>query len=170
MSAAPAVRMIAVPFILSDLRARPEIAAAVDPRAVDLLDLPTTLLALAGVEPAAGMRGRDLLSGAEPSARDLVAELHADEHFEADVAPRSQRLSLVRWPARLVLDRKGEIARFDTGAAGPTAPPAGARELAAAARGLVKELDAELAAGPIEPIGPLDAKKLEELRALGYAE
>lgn len=166
--------VVTVPFILSDLRASPLLPVGVEERrAVDLLDLPTTLLALAGSEPGAGMRGRDLSSEGGANTRELVGELHPDPRFDARARDRNQRLVLTAWPHKLILDRDGGVQRFDLEIdPGELRDSAGGstRDLASRAKVLAAELDGELARRQEEPVAPLDAETLEGLRALGYID
>lgn len=137
---------------------------------VDLLDVPTTLLAAAGVEPVAGMRGRALLGPGPLPERDLVGELHADPPFEERLGPRLQRLALTRWPWKAIVWRDDSRAFYrldrDPGERSPlrsgdAAPP----ELQAALAALERRLVA--APGPASVPG---SGEREGLRALGYAE
>lgn len=159
-----------VPMLFRDLR-RPGPGTQHD-RPVDLLDVPTTLLSLAGATPAPGMRGRDLLATGFPT-RELVAELHPDPLFERKVRPRVQRLALLRWPWKVIL-RDGaaplvyDLARdpaearsADLHGAGP--PP----DLVADARARQSDLGRS---APSTPPTPLDAAARQRLRALGYAD
>jgi arylsulfatase A-like enzyme len=98
-----------VPFALWDSRAGPAPARVDAP--VDLLDVPTTLLALAGLEPATGMRGRDL-SAAGARARPLLAELHRDPLIEGGVRERSHRWSFTRWPWKVIVHRRRDAQFF----------------------------------------------------------
>ena len=98
-----------VPLILRDPRSGRRGERREEP--VDLIDVATTLLRRAGVEPTASMRGRDLLS-ANLAPRDLVAELHHDPPFEENVAPREQRLAVLRWPWKTILSRTSAAANY----------------------------------------------------------
>jgi arylsulfatase A-like enzyme len=98
-----------VPFALWDSRAVAVGARRDTP--VDLLDMPTTLLALAGLEPAAGMRGRDL-SAAEVPTRPLLAELHRDPLIEGGVRERSHRWAFTRWPWKVIVHRRRGVEFF----------------------------------------------------------
>jgi len=138
--------------------------------AVDLLDVPTTLLARAGIDPAPGMRGRDLLADGALPPRDLAAELHADPVFEEHVRPREQRLALLRWPWKLVATRDGSVVGYqlegDARELRPVQPgdPAFPTDLAAALS--VRRSQVETTG----PSGVLGDDARAGLRALGYAE
>jgi arylsulfatase A-like enzyme len=162
---------MAVPFILADMRPdRVVPAGEVDERAVDLLDVPTTLLALAGIAPPAGMRGRDLLADRAP-ARDLVAELHPDPDFEDHFEGREHRLVYTRWPHKLVLGRDGSAVQYDL-ANDPAElrPGKPVPAVEAGGRAIEAELDRALEAALQTPAAPLDEQTREGLRALGYIE
>lgn len=167
-------KSLAIPFVLRDLRATPTFpGGATDSRPVDLLDLPTTLLALAGVEPPAEMLGRDLLVKQGPSARDLIAELHPDPYFEEYVHTRSQRLALTRWPWKLIVDRSGETSlwNLEEGAEAATdAAETPFEALSTDALHVTRALDQSFAKRESQPRKALDVKTLEGLRALGYVD
>ena len=143
---------------------------------VDLLDVPTTLLALAGVAPPPAMRGRVLL-GAEPTrdlatrelaTRDLVAELHVDPTLEARLRPRRDQIALTRWPWKAIAERDGSVRVYQL-----ERDPAEAASLgvADAPASLDTALRAARARHAVEaPTRPLDESAREGLRALGYAE
>ncbi len=162
---------LAVPLVVRDFREPARAVRREDP--VDLLDVPTTLLALAGLPAAPGMRGRDLLAPGPLPARDLVAELHPDARFEDFVALRSHDAALLRWPWKLIVPREGEPqlyrvdrdpAERDALAEGEEAP---ARELADA----LATLRADAAPVRTDRVpAPLAPEQLEGLRALGYVE
>jgi arylsulfatase A-like enzyme len=141
---------------------------------VDLLDVPVTLLGLAGVAPPAGVRGRSLLGPAPLPERDLVAELHRDPPFEEHLATRWHRLALTRWPRRVLLRPDGQAVLCDVGrdpreaaCMAGTDPGADAFEsLLDRARGLLRGSEAPVRAGA----GAIDPEQLEGLRALGYVE
>jgi arylsulfatase A-like enzyme len=101
--------VLRVPFLLHDARAQ---QGSRRRDAVDLLDVPTTLLALARVSPAPGMEGRALLAAGELVARDSIGELHPDPPFEERVGPRLHRVALLRWPWKGILDREGGLATY----------------------------------------------------------
>jgi arylsulfatase A-like enzyme len=163
---------LAVPFVLSDLRAPPTLPHATeDSRPVDLLDVPTTLLSLAGAPHGHGMHGRDLLSDAGRAARDLIGELHDDARFESHVQPRRQRLVITRWPDKLIIDRDGTLSRYDLDADGDelrALQDVGSDTLVAETRAIVEAFDRSLEArGAPEP---LDPETEAGLRALGYVD
>jgi len=160
---------ISVPLIVYDSRRERPAIRREEP--VDLLDVPTTLLALAGVEPPPGMQGRDLLQSDPLPRRDLLAELHPDPPFETNVRPRAQSLALARWPWKLILMRDGgrQLYRLDRdpGEAEPLADPRTAPDDLSRAAELAWTAAAAAEAGrKID----LDPEHLKGLRALGYAE
>jgi arylsulfatase A-like enzyme len=168
---------LSVPLLIHDSRrvmgtARRSPGAARRDEPVDLLDVPTTLLALAGVDPAPGMRGRDLLAG-QLGGRDLVAELHPDPLFAERVRPREQRLSLLRWPWKALIRRDGGVSLYrldrDPGEVDSLAAEADevGADLGERAARLARALDQTAAAPPGQPPDP---QTLEALRALGYAK
>jgi arylsulfatase A-like enzyme len=144
---------------------------------VDLLDVPTTLLALADTAPAAGMRGRDLLDAAPLAPRlDLLAELHRDALVERRTGPRRHVWALLRWPWKIVRPRRGSARAYHLGR-DPTEQSA----VSTTERGRYGPLVADLAregqalrlalrrrATPSE--APLDAEARAALRALGYVD
>jgi arylsulfatase A-like enzyme len=159
-----------VPIVFHDARKGGSGVRRQDP--VDLLDVTTTLLALAGVAPPPSMHGRDLLA-AEPPARDLVAELHSDPIFEDRVRPRVQRLALIRWPWKAIvgvdgarsfyrLDRDPEELR-PLSEDGDEVP----RDLLPALSDLERSL---VGAEPASEARPIDPETRAGLRALGYAD
>jgi arylsulfatase A-like enzyme len=160
---------LAVPLVLRDFRS--DASGERVAEAVDLADVPTTLLALAGAATPAGLRGRDLLAEGPLPPRDLVAELHADPRIEEHIRPRTHRFALTHWPWKAIVarDRSRHVYRADRDAAesapvtDPGEVPDDVREAVAA---LTRELDA------LTPDAPesLDAEAIEGLRALGYTE
>ncbi len=138
---------------------------------VDLLDVPTTLLSLAGVRPAPGMRGRDLLADGGLASRDLAAELHPDAHFEARVREREQRVALLRWPWKAIVARDGTetLYRLDRDGAESRPVAAGDDEAALALLRDAGRLARRSATVEPAPREGLDPDALEGLRALGYA-
>jgi arylsulfatase A-like enzyme len=162
---------LAVPLLIFDAR-RPR-AERID-APVDLLDVPVTLLDLAGVAPPPGVRGRPLLAAAALPERDLVAELHADPPFEEHVAARWHRLAVTRWPQRVLLRPDGHpiLCHLERDP-GEAACVSGATD-AAGPFASVLQRALELFPGAQAPgragAEPLDPQQLEGLRALGYAE
>ncbi|MEN8181681.1 MAG: sulfatase [Myxococcota bacterium] len=158
-----------VPLVVHDARAPGEGVRRTEP--VDLLDVAPTLLALAGVEPARGMRGRPLLGGDPLARRDLVAELHPDPPFEDRARPRLHRRSLLRWPWKAIVDRKGAPTGYrldqDPGERAPLAPERGP---GAQAVGSLLALDAASSLLPPPEAPEFDPETREGLRALGYAQ
>jgi len=143
---------------------------AVEGRRLDapfsLADLAATLAAAAGVERHA-LGGRSwwpALTGGRPPRprRPLIAE---------GILYGAERKAIVRWPAKLVVDRKtGTRTLFDL-----ARDPGESHDLAElrprAASRLASLLEAELgreAEGAGGAAVELDAETLEELRALGY--
>jgi arylsulfatase A-like enzyme len=156
---------VAVPLVVRDFRETSAVATRSD--AVDLLDVAPTLLALVGVAPPPGMRGRALRDGAL-AERTLVAELHPDPSFESAVGPRIQRLALLRWPWKVIASREGEAVayRLDRDP-GERAPAEGAPANLASREALAAWL-AELVL-PASGGVALTPEDREALRALGYA-
>ena len=159
-----------VPLVLHDSRAPDSGARRDEP--VDLLDVGPTLLALAGLEKAPGMRGRNLLDGSGPlPPRDLLAELHYDELLES-IRPRSHDFALQRWPWKVITHREAPSEWFrkdrDLGEQAPldAEAPGVPRELADEGRRFQAGLVSRATEGPIE----LDAEDRDRLRALGYLE
>jgi len=160
---------LAVPVLFND--ARRTRGGQRRREAVDLVDVPTTLLALAGVEKPAGMRGRALLTDRPLEPRDLVAELHEDPKFEDYIRPRRHRFALTRWPWKVIVDRD-RSRRFyhaDRDVA-ETAPVSDAADSSEALTSAIDALAARLAEKEGDDIEPLDPEAVEGLRALGYAE
>jgi arylsulfatase len=168
---------LAVPLVIWDSRRSGPGVVLDDP--VDLLDVPTTFLALAGVDPAVGMRGRNLLSDGSLGRRGLLAALEPDPLFEEHVLLRSHRRALTRWPWKVIVDRKWDAQVYqlerDPGEAQPMA--LSDSEVPAAIR-----MDAQRLAQkpPPQPEGSRSQRRergrrpskadREGLRALGYAE
>jgi arylsulfatase A-like enzyme len=159
-----------VPIVFHDTRKRGSGERRQDP--VDLLDLPTTLLALAGVAPPPSMRGRDLLAP-EPPARDLVAELHRDPVFEDRVRPRVQKLALVRWPWKAIVHVDGtrSFYRLDRDPEELHPLPGGGNEVPGELLAALSDLEDSLTrAEPASEARPVDPETRAGLRALGYAD
>jgi arylsulfatase A-like enzyme len=168
---------LAVPLVIWDSRRSGPGIVLDDP--VDLLDVPTTLLALAGVDPAVGMRGRNLLSNGSLGRRDLLAALEPDSLFEDHVRPRSHRRALTRWPWKVIVDRNwgAQVYQLERDP-GETQPIAlNDSEVPAAIRMAAEQLAQQPPLRP-EKRGskrreqgrrPSKADR-ERLRALGYAE
>ena len=155
---------LAVPLVVRDFR---EAAAGTTrPEAVDLLDVAPTLLALAGALPPAGMRGRPLLAGAL-AERTLVAELHPDPSFESAVAPRAQRLALLRWPWKVIAAREGEAVAYRVDRDPGESVPAGGAPSDLVSRETLQRWLAELALPASRGVA-LSPEDREALRALGY--
>ena len=161
-----------VPFVLWDSRTG-EVGATVD-TPVDLLDVPTTLLALAGLEPTEGMRGRRLgADGATPPARPLFAELHRDPLIEGGVRERSHRWAYTRWPWKVISHRRRDVEFYrldrdplerDALEPGDDGVPA---EVFAQGSAVVRSI---IAPRYDELLQQLDPEEREALRAMGYAD
>jgi arylsulfatase A-like enzyme len=146
---------------------------------VDSLDVPTTLLAVAGVEPSPGMRGHDLLRPEALEAdRERFAELQPTG-VASVIRPRAHAWAYVRWPWKVVRVPGAELEVFDLDrdpleresieALAPSVPPAVLERATAWARA------AALARikrnrGRRAPEAELDQERREELWALGYLE
>jgi arylsulfatase A-like enzyme len=158
-----------VPLVVHDARIR----RTGDRRSVpvDLLDVPMTLLDLAGVPASPGMRGRSLLDSDLTPGRDLVAELHEDPAFERRIGPRTHRLALTRWPWKAIVNRDGDAWAYqlerdplESSAVPPGQVPP---DLLSSARDLERRFDSSSSRPQAtEP----DESTREGLRALGYAE
>jgi arylsulfatase A-like enzyme len=157
-----------LPLVLTDLRERAEPVRRDEP--VDLLDLAPTLLALAGADPPADMRGRELFA-ASTTARTHVAELFPDPLSEQRIGPQLHRVALTQWPWKALAAPDGSVSLYQLErdplerralAAGAGEAPAGLVELARglAAREALGEREGEL---------DLTDETREALRALGYA-
>jgi len=157
---------ITVPIILHG----GPVPVAVRDEPVDLLDVPTTLLALAGAPPIEGARGRDLLAP-RLSPRDLISELHSDPAVEARIRPREQRSSLQRWPLKIILGRDGTHRFYDLARDPGEQDPASTPDTPDAER-LARELDTVSPSVVPGTTGPpeLDDATRDALRSLGYAE
>jgi arylsulfatase len=159
-----------VPLVIRDPRVR---GGERRSEVVDLLDVPTTLLARAGVAPPAGMRGRDLLgAGALAPRSDLLAELHRDLRVERRAGPQRHTWALLRWPWKTLMLRSGGAQLFDL-----ERDPAERSPLAATALEAPVQLVAEgqalhraLPAPGAADEAPLDPESRAALRALGYGE
>jgi arylsulfatase A-like enzyme len=168
---------LSVPLVVVDTR-HPR-GGAVYEDDVDLLDVPTTLLAVAGVERSPGMHGQDLLRPEALEAdRERFAELHPTR-IESVIRPRAHAWAYARWPWKVVRVPGAELEVFrldrdplereglETSA---RSVPSGVVERAttrarAAALARIKRNRGKRAA-EAEP----DRERREELRALGYAE
>ncbi len=162
---------LSIPLVIHDTRTAPA-----GPRRrgepVDLIDVPTTLLALAGIPRPEGMRGRALLGERPLPKRNLVAELHKDSNFESHVRPRHHRFALTHWPWKAIVTRDESLLLYhlerDPAEASPLdaeAEPLPAALLDSIALVKTAFRDASGDAGEA-----LDPSTLEGLRALGYAE
>lgn len=161
---------LAVPLLIADPRRHPTGVRRDEP--VDLLDISTTLLAMAGVPPAPGMRGRDLLAAGALPPRDRVAELQPEERSEFSPAPRVQRLALERDGWKLIRDHEGHAVVYDTANDPGEQAPLEASDPRVPA-GLVADAEAlEARLGRLDrgEEAVLDEQTLEGLRALGYVK
>jgi arylsulfatase A-like enzyme len=145
--------------------------------AVDLLDVPTTLLALAGATPPTGMRGRNLLGGAPLTPRlDLMAELHRDPLVERRAGPRRHLWALQRWPWKIVMPSRGPAEIYHLGrdlaerSPTPASEPGKTGRLVARLTREGQELRLAMRRPGAAPEAPLDAETRAALRALGYVE
>ena len=159
---------LAVPVVFHDARSPGAGQRISDP--VDLVDIPTTLLDLAGVAKPAGMRGRALLADRPLESRDLVAELHEDPNFEEHIQSRRHRFALTRWPWKTIVDRDRtrRFYRVDRDFA-ETDPMTSAEGSPAELAGAIDDLSARLVDPEIDDEF-LDPDSVEGLRALGYVE
>ncbi len=166
-----------VPLVIYDTRQ--PLGGAVDEHSVSLLDVATTLLAAAGLEPSPGMRGVDLLN---KESRDTSGERFAElfpARAEAVIRPRTHDWAYGRWPWKVVRAPGGtlEVFRLDRDpgerhGVGPSAQgvPSGlvwrARTRARAAR--LARTTRQRGGHTIDV--ELNPEKREELKALGYIE
>ncbi len=161
--------VLRVPLVLWDSRRRGPPRRRSEP--VDLLDVPTTLLAVAGAEPAEGMLGRDLLASDAPlRPRALLAELHPDPPFESHVLPREHRLAYQAWPWKAIVAGEGPLL-FDVARDPEERRPvaSGAEEVPESFRSALAALRRRLPEQPASaPGAPLDPEVVEGLRELGY--
>ncbi|TFH25575.1 MAG: hypothetical protein E4H03_00395 [Myxococcales bacterium] len=159
-----------VPFIVHDAR-RPTRGILRD-EPVDLLDVATTLLSLAGVDACEGMRGRPLLSPDGSAEREIIAELHLEDRPEDATIPRLHRLALMSWPWRVILGQDETRSFFrvdrDPGESDPLPPATSELEdLGASAERARKRLDTMASRSRA---GSIDARTQEGLRTLGYTD
>jgi hypothetical protein len=144
-----------------------------------LLDVPTTLLAVAGVEPLPGMRGHDLLRPEALEAdRERFAELQPTG-VASVIRPRVHAWAYARWPWKVVRVPGAELEVFHLGrdpleresieASARSVPPAVLERATARARAAAWariKRNRGRRAGKAE----LDQERREELWALGYVE
>jgi arylsulfatase A-like enzyme len=161
---------IAIPLVIRDTRKSGSGDRRRDP--VDLADVPTTLLALAGVDKVEGMIGRALLGEQPLPKRDLVAELHRDSHIEEHIRPRRHRFSLTRWPWKAIVDREGKsvVYRVDRDPEEMEPMETGSGSVPSEIASAIEAVGKKLEALEGERGEPLDPSTLEGLRTLGYAE
>jgi len=141
------------------------------------IDIGASLLALAGLDPAKGMLGRDLLDGAGPSPRPRVVETYGGavpklpgaRALMADRPPQRQGVLLEGW--KLILDEIGRAELFNV-AQDPMEEtnlaaqmPARVSEL----RDLVNSWDQAYRRASADAAS-LSEDDLDALRSLGYLE
>ncbi len=162
--------VLGIPLVIWDSRGRSGPERRQEP--VDLLDVTTTLLALAGVPPAPGMRGRDLLASGVPlPERPLVAELHPDPPFESHVGTREQRLAYQAWPWKAIVAAEGDpwVFRVDRDPEERARLATDASDVPPAFLASLERLRGHFLVGaPETPAEALDPQTLEGLRELGY--
>ncbi len=162
--------VLRVPLIIEDGTGR--LTSGVDDEPVDLLDVATTLLSLAGLDPDPGMRGRRLDAKERGAPRPRVAELHPDTLREERAGEVRHRLALTQWPWKAVVEPSGAITLFqledDPEERRPHAAdePSAPASLAESARRLAGRM--LLVARPDDPA--VTPEERDALRALGYAE
>jgi len=162
--------LLHVPLIVAN--ARGEMRGTRRQELVSLLDVPTTLLRLAGVAPTPGMRGRDLLAPLPAATQPIEAELLRVDEID-EIRRVVQAGSVIRWPWKVIARRDGMpplVFRLDEdpGELRALGPGSGIpADLLAAAERLESRVAAREAA---QPNAPLDAKDRDALRALGYLE
>ncbi len=138
---------------------------------VELLDVPTTLLALAGLGPVEGMRGRDL-SGSQIRLTPRVAELHPDPLREEKAGALRHQVALDSWPWKALVDRSDGISLYHLGDDPAEQKPLQASHPSAPAS--LVELARERALAMQSAEGSAEAavsqQQRDALRALGYSE
>jgi arylsulfatase A-like enzyme len=138
---------------------------------VELLDVPTTLLALAGVGPALGMRGR-ALSGPAIRLAPRIAELHPDSLREEKAGALRHQVALDFWPWKALVDRSDGISLYHLGDDPDEQNPLSADHPSAPA--FLVEMARERALAMESADGSAEAAvsraERDALRALGYAE
>ncbi len=164
--------LLRVPLIVRDGRAPRAGDKRTEP--VDVLDVPTTLLAAAGVPAPSALRGRDLLApaaGLRP--RDSIAELAPDPlaaWFLQQV--RKHRYAVSRLPWKLIVSRDDREVLFDLARDPREAAPLDPKtEPVAAELGASGRAIAGRPSEPPQPAAPaLDEQTRAGLKALGYVE
>jgi arylsulfatase A-like enzyme len=161
--------LLRVPLIVHDRRGQLETGVRRDP--VELLDVPVTLLALAKVAAAPGMRGRSLFETSARGGGARVAELHPGIR-EDRAGPLRHRVAIARGGWKALVDREGVVSLYQLDRDPDEQSPLPADHPSAPAR-LVNEARAAASAlASSAPTNPpeLPAEEREALRALGYAE
>ncbi|MBW2233673.1 MAG: sulfatase [Deltaproteobacteria bacterium] len=158
--------VLAVPLVIRDFREdgmggrRDEL--------VDLLDVPTTLLALAGCEPTPAMRGRALLGAPSARSRLIISEVHLDGGFRTSL---SHRRALFDWPWKLVTLQNEEQVAYRLDRDPEEREPLAVDQAPESIRSDLARLDDELPVVPVKrPDKGADEAWSEALRALGYIE
>jgi arylsulfatase A-like enzyme len=160
--------LLRVPLIFHDPR---QAGFGARPESVDLLDVPVTLLALAGLDPLPGMRGHALF-GKPATERTHIAELHPDPIREAHAGPIHHAAAITRWPWKALVARTGQLTLYnlakdpdEQSPLDPTTTPGVPADLITEARQQAQRVaESQPTAAPIP-----DADR-EGLRALGYIE
>jgi arylsulfatase A-like enzyme len=155
-----------VPLVFHDARRDRGGERRAEPASI--LDVPRTLLSLAGVEPPASMDGRDLLAPAAGADSSPLAELHPDALLEERAGPRRHWVALQEGRWRAIVARDGRVALYDAEADPGERMPLEASDpatkaLAARAAARTRRILAEAGPGT-----SLSEAELEALRALGY--
>lgn len=155
---------VAVPLVIWDSRGRGVAQRRAEP--VDLLDVPTTLLAAAGAPRPDGMVGRDLRASVLEE-RVLVAEQESDPAMQEQALQREQRVAVTDWPWKLIRTASGGLLwyRLDRDPGERVPLPSGDPVLAEWAERNLAERPM-----PASDVAPLDPEQSEALRALGYLD
>jgi arylsulfatase A-like enzyme len=157
-----------VPLIVHDARREREGVRRTEP--VSLLDVPRTLLGLAGIEPPGSMGGRDLLAGAPLARSATVAELHPDALLEERAGPRRHWAALREGRWKAIAARNGRVELYDLHADPTEQAPVEASDPDAKALGARAAARARAILADAGPRASLSEAELEALRALGYVQ
>lgn len=135
---------------------------------VDLLDIPTTVLAAAGIPAAESMRGRSLLGAVSP--RELRAELYPESRIEELAGPRQHRVAVTSgaWKTIVDYERTYRSYRLDEDP-NETTPIASGSEPGKLKEAVERAVEA-FAHPVIAPSRTPDAEQAAALRSLGYVE